>query len=771
MHYYHNQLTDFLNSIEKIGKVLVNKIKQGDTISVAENLEWFEINFSRLIELRKSNLEKFRHFVDPENQYIKQPRFSFENIDWTKISIEIKPPREELPIDRFQKLYTHNDRDKNRSAFQKYLKTIEEINKTATDNKKNELSRKCQLVLGNMLNMLLSIDDDVVDFEQIIRKYLSCLEQIFFDSLKTTKPFPVFVYYAGYSIHLDNIFNLNTKNYLPILFDSLLTNIIRSINLGEGDVFKKFISQCIDGPYSHLSNHYVFEELRKLNTNDIAHVSKSTEYYRKLKIIDSDDDLNKWMIDIQTFIGNDTSTVIQRFEDAAFEQLKYNLLKRTVVKSLVYIIYKNKYDFLEFAIFYNQPLDSNATHTNKDIIPSSNIEIIELLENVFSIENELYSFWENHHGVSKYIEELIIILICRNWYQSKRGVHSYEQVNLFDQQSFEELDGLKQQLERLKKILNYKSTNQNCLTIFITNKNVSKEEINTIIDNWVSAIETKITVNIVKAEIDKIAPIKRIIDAYLKSGNKVADLIKNKQSEAATKSITEEYFPIVGLSKIRDKTTFIKNWHIASYGFYEASSQEMVFQENNILLSEYARNIQPENKLEISEFDLPIKLDQLNLSNKIIIGHNVYFDSAFRNSEHYVPKWELESSEQESKPASFIGYYKKTPVYSINDRSFNRVFVLDSNILGEIEPRLWSQIANFDNDQECYYKIIVFSDTNDQKELTNFLNDPPEWLIEIPEEERMDYLKQKVWIRIYKTFKLVLPKDFNGYLFMINDLR
>lgn len=77
------------------------------------------------------------------------------------------------------------------------------------------------------------------------------------------------------------------------------------------------------------------------------------------------------------------------------------------MKLLSFCLFKGNYSTVKHALHYHQPSDSNAIHSNKDIIPVNLNEMLHAVSFKYEMEQELSGFWSGNYGVELYLDELL----------------------------------------------------------------------------------------------------------------------------------------------------------------------------------------------------------------------------------------------------------------------------------------------------------------------------------------------------------------------------
>jgi len=183
------------------------------------------------------------------------------------------------------------------------------------------------------------------------------------------------------------------------------------------------------------------------------------------------------------------------------------------------------------------------------------------------------------------------------------------------------------------------------------------------------------------------------------------------------------------------------------------------------------------DKLPVTEKDKFNKmLADNNLSDIFIIslnGANWKFFEEDKKSKNYIPKWQLQTKKK--YPNEIAGIYKfkskEIPVYEIYDGTKSKdILILNKNHLGQIIQ--YSPIDK--NESEEYRQDIFYMDvgvfTDDSRYMTEFLENPPDWLKKVGNlEAQKNYLKERVVIKIFERFEFKLSSEVKGFKLNIEN--
>jgi len=135
----------------------------------------------------------------------------------------------------------------------------------------------------------------------------------------------------------------------------------------------------------------------------------------------------------------------------------------------------------------------------------------------------------------------------------------------------------------------------------------------------------------------------------------------------------------------------------------------------------------------------------------------------------FKPKWYKDCPKYEIK--NFNGVYlyneKNIPVFNFYRQGENKkIIIVDISNLGSLMQ--YSSVNNPGEDKDIfdifYFSIEAFSEN--QAILNEMLDNPPKWLVKVGSRNNQeDYLKSKVWIRIFERFDISFSDEFKGFYY------
>ena len=105
-------------------------------------------------------------------------------------------------------------------------------------------------------------------------------------------------------------------------------------------------------------------------------------------------------------------------DEEAKDELKRRIKRRFVYNNIQlvtlligsYALFQKKYDFVKTLIYYNQPLDSEASFGNKDIVPEEFDDLVEMYMKAHFMTMNYISVWPDHHDVTHCYKQFLYFL-------------------------------------------------------------------------------------------------------------------------------------------------------------------------------------------------------------------------------------------------------------------------------------------------------------------------------------------------------------------------
>ncbi len=166
-------------------------------------------------------------------------------------------------------------------------------------------------------------------------------------------------------------------------------------------VFKAYVEHIIDSLIISKYEAYVY-------TGDRNKDQKLTDLQRKSRRVVLLNEFNDALTELDA-IGVDDANKgeLQRRIKRWFV---YNNIQLVTLLIGSYGLFSKKYDFVKTLIYYNQPLDSEASFGNKDIVPESLDDLVEMYMNAHFTTMHYISVWPEHHDVTHCYKQFLYFL-------------------------------------------------------------------------------------------------------------------------------------------------------------------------------------------------------------------------------------------------------------------------------------------------------------------------------------------------------------------------
>lgn len=231
--------------------------------------------------------------------------------------------------------------------------------------------------------------------------------------------------------------------------------------------------------------------------------------------------------------------------------------------------------------------------------------------------------------------------------------------------------------------------------------------------------------------------------------------------EPYTFSSTKERF---GIHTIGEKNPFIEG--LASlYSKWGSVQGDDIGRSENSYFIEKLR----ENSEELSSDELLHKINELREGKYIIFcTHLIVLHDLEEGIVPFKPKWQ-EGLPKEPNIKGFAGWmagkYINIPVVEINSHTSDKQLLLlnEDNCGTLVQECPVNEASDIDKIYDIFY-IDVSAFSSDEKLFSNLLQNTPDWLKKIGDQDRQkEYLLPKVAIRISEKMHLNIPEDFEGF--------
>lgn len=266
-------------------------------------------------------------------------------------------------------------------------------------------------------------------------------------------------------------------------------------------------------------------------------------------------------------------------EEAYKEELKKRIKRRFVYNNIQFVtlligsygLFLKKYDFVKTLIYYNQPLDSETLFVNKDIIPESLDDLVEMYMKAHLTTMQYSLIWSDHHDVTNCFKQFLYFLtfVQANRVKLNLGVDVSK-----DNSNSQKLFYLRHVIEQFENAVN-NFCDEELKKLGIQNIDNSKKKIQAALDNIKNNIKNTEDdlKKYQKLDAGKVETFKKDVIDQTRSSSLWVRAFKENDLVGGTKC---EY--IIGLKKFIDKSFLSVNDEGMYVGFSQSFSKELVSQ-------------------------------------------------------------------------------------------------------------------------------------------------------------------------------------------------
>jgi len=753
----------FIQSLEGIGDILVFETKKKKNKFVVEKLRETYNLFESFFLMKDSNPEKFERL---------------------------------LLLPEYFHMYEKNKRDaglalafnteKYLVGFSSILDQIVRVHEAAISSNNEEVSRYAIIHIIQMLEVLTSSSNNDVFIEQILRTlssigrktkeqnnrsaYLALVDwyiHIVFSNLEKGK------FQLEYLKTLDNYFFGNIQHIISKnranLFNSLVSALVNSLHISDHTNVYEYAHTFMNfdyKKYNALDGKFEIEKkVRELESSYNRIFSKEflDEWIKKLEELTSILESNFLRIE-----GDKIIKLKKKIKASAISKFKYNNLLEIIFAVGAYCIFKDKPEFIKYLWEYKQPPDADASWGGEDIIPKNLEELTYFYFRKAYFEKGI-DFQEDHRGSERYYKFYFLLLLFRYLKSiSSSADGQYPQINdiRFPDLTIGRLSGIDYEANEFSTLLKDFIKEKKLLFVMeFDSDNLKELEKKSTI--FLNVLKEKAKLNIEVRHINQSISLKKIeefknkfIKGFYENAN-FRDIFKNylhKYQEKLDKNGGKH----LGINHVDDKAIFFDDWYISYDDIGEHYGNNMAILEDAYLLNEISGYCE-------EVFQLNDALDKFeNLDDVFIIFSGVR--NLFLENDNFRTKWDKNTKQLEIK--GFEGRYKHNgkfiPVFEVNrNRNEDVILLLNKNKFGSLNQ--YSPLNGGDKKLlSDIFSIRVRSFSEDKDASKELLDNPPNWLAELKEKEKMvNLLNTRALIQIFGNYEFQKDSGFGGYILKI----
>lgn len=578
-------------SLEKIAKVLSERIRDRDLFDIAQEIKWLNETLTKIFDLEETDYERFRDIIDPFRWYNPVEPINWKNIKPEDIQIEKRYQTD--PSKKFVHRIGESEDQFRKTFFETFINTLFELWKSSIGSKEFLLASEIQLMYMNLLSHVIHLDAKKFDHRRFIEESLNAIYLINLDIVNfSTNDWECdFVYDIGVSKPLDSIYRDGFKVEVTSLFFKLVFSSVSLLHSKYPKYVVRYISQLTDGSYTERWTSFPSSKISRLQimVSSSNLPSKRKERLKDLlisirpesvsglrdlkslyKVYNNLDEISRLIIESSEFSKVLSEKDILELKTLIAAFFKSYQMRLNVIQVLAFVLFHKDYKTLKDAYHYNQPYDSGATWSNRDVVPFSVKEICNFISDELIIENNLLGYWSGHHGIAHYLARLQFLSISNHLnkvvnssyqnfssYIKSQYKDDYQVINVF-LHKFSALFELSKYLE--KDFINELDININKTTDCLSS---IRDELQTFIDTAPTRVE--ITKNKVFPFVD------RVINGF-KRKSLIANIFPEIEDPIEEEIIKENIQ--FGFIQSVPKTYFIDSWHVSLLDYEEVISRE-----------------------------------------------------------------------------------------------------------------------------------------------------------------------------------------------------
>lgn len=443
-------------SLEKILKAIIIKIENGDQITAANELKWFDDLLMDIYSLKEENVKLFKELIDPLNRHVIIEHAGLSKIDWSNVLYkESKGPRSSKQGSR--RSYTTNLWQEEYDLLDSFLSFSIKVWEAAAKAEQFGVAKRALYAIGNIYGYAafgINTPDkfNYISYYNFINQSLTYRLDALLSAKRYTEENNSVIRFMIFQFHLDRFrderFGIEKfDNFSKGIFGNLKVAIDRN-QLDFINAFVRALSGFVlkpvfDNPYAdlHSTIRDRFDELN-IEKNDllrkIPQLGLWKPYYlfsthQYISLSERIDSLQQELIDFVNSedISSSIKEKIVQIKSYVLAHHKYRLIQGALVKALIYSIFRKQYEVVDFALQFEEPADADAMWGNKDILPNDLRDIMLFVYEESQIQHELMFYFPDRHGSPRYINIFCIGLLYRYSNYEREENHVVSQVQSF----------------------------------------------------------------------------------------------------------------------------------------------------------------------------------------------------------------------------------------------------------------------------------------------------------------------------------------------------
>ena len=430
------------NSLEKILKALLIKMRSGDDITVPRELIWYDELIYKIYKLKETHYEKFVSLVDPDSQFKKIQAVNIGEIDWSKVKVvEGATTTAKTGEITDERLYRLSLLQSHFNLLDTFFLFSSKVWEEGVNIENFDAAWRGTYSIGNLYsNIAFGTDtanrfDFVAYYDFFLQKLRSRVNLLLTKGVYNARnngyikflmitvnvdhfikdPFPS----DRYALWRKNVF-LNLKMCIDRGHSKFVREMIRDLsgkNVTPGfqmsSIFelRDFVEQRV----SNAEAQEVYSQLQWLNNKGFEYLFTFGEFNLYMEKLESLKPLvlqrlnsTEDQLELTRYFSN-----LEHYIDRKF---KSRIVQRTLYDIFTYAIFKKRVSAIDFAFSYHQPGDADASWGGNDLTFLNLVEILILISNTRQTQSDLMFYWPDRHGTPTYIKTLHIAFLKR-WFR------------------------------------------------------------------------------------------------------------------------------------------------------------------------------------------------------------------------------------------------------------------------------------------------------------------------------------------------------------------
>lgn len=677
-------------------------------------------------------------------------------------------------------------------GFSVPLRQIVRIHQVASRAGNGDIARAAVYKISDVLSKLTSQRGN----DALVGATIENLRDVMRDAMKTeceSRHVAVYLWYFDAVFTRPEVFGRRFRlSYLDSLDAALWGYIKYAVNQGDAEVFEAFVSWVVNGVSGFRRREQITDSLYSVL------FGLERDVYRELEesgatavVLDGCKRFDRDVVTSEAVEGVATilkalyesadallderargefKTSLAAVLDEAQSRAKSDRLDEIMFSVGSYCVFRERYDLLRYMVEFNQPPDSIASWVNADVLPESPSALLRFYFGAVA-DSRRFHYFDDHHGREVYDRRLLLTLLARQVgtqpIDEETGRRRAVEVSLGDAQAV----GLSNVAHAVDALLaSIPSVTESDEMCVLAGRTVDEGR-RILVEDVVALLETvkrQALKTIDRAEIEtpmsesKLQEFRENVRCGFYEDNSLraffADYPHLYRRDEATDDLPNRF----GVTNIYDKAAFFEEWHVHYMSGGKTYGRAIANDEAKKFVSELSERCATSAAASVA--DCLASIDDLGgivCLASVLAGFRLYMEpSAFRPANH--PDAPPNASPHLHGWLVYEGHW--VPVYEMGGwRPGAELLFVDPSSIGE-----FVQLSPIDEGEDAgnvedIFFVAVEELTNDAAFMARLKADPPVWVAERKGElTAEDYVRTKVWIRVYERFRFAFEDDVRG---------